>query len=100
MVCLSLEFQETTVSLSERAILILKYFVSESFLFQYELPFKFSECYRTQVWLLVAQESTLRDKCWIKEKIALLRKLALLGRKGTLALKEPTPNCQSGAKSF
>ena len=36
----------------------------------------------------------LRHKCWVKGKIALLRKLAILGRKWTHVLKNQLPTPQ------
>ena len=41
-----------------------------------------------------------RDKCWVKGKIALLRKPAILGRKWTHVPKNQLPIADQGARAF
>ena len=42
----------------------------------------------------------LRDKCWVKGNIALLRKLAILGRRWIHVPKKQLPLADQGARGF
>ena len=42
----------------------------------------------------------LRDKCWVKGKIALLRKLTILGRRWAHVPKDQLPTADQGARAF
>ena len=57
-------------------------------------------CYQTQVQLLIAQESNIRDTCWVKAKIALLGKLTILGRSWTHVPKNQIPIADQRARDF
>ena len=57
-------------------------------------------CYQTQVQLLIAQESNIRDTCWVKAKIALLGKLTILGRSWTHVPKNQIPIVDQRARDF
>lgn len=55
---------------------------------------KKKQCYQAQVQLPTAQESNAKRQVLAKEKIALLRKLANLGRRWTHAPKNQIPKPQ------